>query len=45
MIEIRYVEAEDKEFWYGLDKHLPELEFVLRIFHYVSLPLRSKKSA
>ncbi|MCM1183913.1 MAG: GNAT family N-acetyltransferase [Roseburia sp.] len=27
MIEIRYVQAEDKEFWYCLDKHLPEQEF------------------
>ncbi len=27
MIEIRYVRSEDKEFWYGLDKHLPEEEF------------------
>ena len=27
MIEIRYVKAEDKEFWYRLDKHLPDTEF------------------
>lgn len=27
MIEIRYVSLEDKEFWYNLDKHLPEREF------------------
>lgn len=27
MIDIRYVQAEDKEFWYSLDKHLPEQEF------------------
>ena len=27
MIEIRYVKAEDKEFWYRLDKHLPDAEF------------------
>lgn len=27
MIEIRYVRLEDKEFWYRLDKHLPEKEF------------------
>lgn len=27
MIEIRYVRSEDKEFWYRLDKHLPEQEF------------------
>lgn len=24
MIEIRYVKLEDKDFWYSLDKHLPE---------------------
>lgn len=23
MIEIRYVENKDKDFWYSLDKHLP----------------------
>ena len=27
MIEIRYVQLDDKEFWYSLDKHLPEAEF------------------
>ena len=27
MLEIRYVQLEDKEFWYSLDKHLPEQEF------------------
>lgn len=27
MIEIKYVEDSDKEFWYSLDKHLPEAEF------------------
>lgn len=27
MIEIRYIKPEDKEFWYRLDKHLPEREF------------------
>lgn len=27
MIEIRYVQIEDKEFWYSLDGHLPEKEF------------------
>lgn len=27
MIEIRYVQAKDKEFWYRLDKRLPEREF------------------
>ena len=28
MIEIRYVKLEDKEFWYSLDKHLSEQEFI-----------------
>ena len=27
MTQIRYVQAGDKAFWYGLDKHLPEPEF------------------
>ncbi len=27
MIDIRYVQLEDKKFWYRLDKHLPEQEF------------------
>ena len=27
MIDIKYVEDSDKEFWYSLDKHLPETEF------------------
>lgn len=27
MIEVRYVEISDKEFWYQLDCHLPEKEF------------------
>ena len=27
MTEIRYVQIEDKEFWYSLDKHLPDHEF------------------
>lgn len=31
MIEIRYVKSEDKEFWYGLDKHLPEREFINKV--------------
>lgn len=26
-IEIRYVQSSDKEFWYRLDRHLPEKEF------------------
>ena len=31
MVEIRYVQAEDKEFWYSLDRHLPEQEFDKKI--------------
>ena len=31
MIEIRYVQQKDKEFWYSLDKHLPESEFENKI--------------
>ena len=27
MLEIRYVQLEDKEFWYSFDKHLSEQEF------------------
>ena len=27
MVEIRYVQLEDKELWYRLDRHLPEQEF------------------
>ena len=27
MYKIRYVQQEDKEFWYSLDRHLPEAEF------------------
>lgn len=27
MVEIRYVQAEDKEFWYSLDRHLSDKEF------------------
>ena len=27
MIEIRYVQMSDREFWYSLDKHLPKQEF------------------
>lgn len=32
MIKIRYVEASDKEFWYSLDKHLPETEFENKVY-------------
>lgn len=31
MIEIRYVKEEDKVFWYTLDKHLPEQEFIKKV--------------
>lgn len=31
MLEIRYVQLEDKEFWYNLDKHLPEQEFAVKL--------------
>ena len=31
MIEIRYVKLEDKDFWYRLDKHLPEVEFEKKV--------------
>lgn len=27
MVEIRYVQDDDKEFWYSLDKHLPLQQF------------------
>ena len=31
MTEIRYVQTGDKDFWYCLDKHLPEQEFSNKI--------------
>ena len=31
MIEVKYVTKEDKNFWYSLDKHLPENEFDKKI--------------
>ncbi len=31
MFEIRYVEETDKDFWYCLDKHLPEKEFAKKV--------------
>ena len=31
MIEIKYVEAKNKDFWYSLDKHLPENEFEKKV--------------
>ncbi len=31
MTDIRYVQVEDKEFWYSLDSHLPQSEFVNKV--------------
>ena len=31
MINIRYVQVDDKDFWYSLDKHLPEMEFMNKV--------------
>lgn len=31
MFNIRFVESSDKEFWYSLDKHLPDKEFEKKI--------------
>lgn len=31
MIEIRYIQKNDKDFWYRLDKHLSEAEFEKKI--------------
>ena len=31
MLDIRYVQLADKEFWYSLDKHLPETEFMNKV--------------
>lgn len=31
MTEIRYVQAGDKDFWYSLDRHLPESEFMEKV--------------
>ncbi len=31
MISIRYVEFIDKEFWYSLDRHLPDKEFEKKV--------------
>ncbi len=33
MLEIRYMQLEDKTFWYQLDKHLPESEFEKKVHH------------
>ena len=30
-MEIRYVSKDDKEFWYQLDKHLPDAEFEKKV--------------
>ena len=31
MVDIRYVQIEDREFWYSLDEHLPETEFINKV--------------
>ena len=31
MIEIKYVENKNKDFWYSLDKHLPAEEFEKKV--------------
>ena len=31
MLHVRYVQNEDKEFWYSLDRHLPEREFERKV--------------
>ena len=31
MLGVRYVEKEDKDFWYSLDKYLPESEFEKKV--------------
>lgn len=31
MLNIRYVHTDDKEFWFKLDRHLPEAEFTNKI--------------
>ena len=31
MLHIRYVQQEDKAFWYSLDRHLPEAEFESKV--------------
>lgn len=28
MFQIRFAEEKDKDFWYTLEKHLPESEFI-----------------
>lgn len=31
MAEIRYMQMDDKDFWFSLDKHLSEIEFVKKV--------------
>ncbi len=31
MLQIRYMQAEDQDFWYTLDRHLPASEFALKV--------------
>lgn len=31
MLDIRYVEASDKAFWYSMDQHLPKTEFINKV--------------
>lgn len=31
MFQIRYLEEKDKEFWYMIDRHLPETEFIKKV--------------
>lgn len=31
MTKVRYLEISDKQFWYSLDKHLPETEFYNKV--------------
>ncbi len=31
MVKIRYLETADKQFWYSLDRHLPESEFTYKV--------------
>ncbi|MDE7429125.1 MAG: hypothetical protein K2N00_07660 [Lachnospiraceae bacterium] len=29
--KIRYIQTSDKDFWFSLDKHLPEAEFAKKV--------------
>ena len=31
MFKIKHVEKPDKDFWYSLDRHLPESEFIKKV--------------